>query len=77
MSVEKIRIIEKVLKQKPRAYKKLEKLISLANNLDVDSDRENKRKLEYEVLKSAVDTAFQVAIVIVLRFYLFHITHSP
>lgn len=58
MSVDKVRIIEKVLRHKPAAYKKIEKLISLANNLDVD--RDNEQSLEYEVLNCAVDTAFQV-----------------
>ena len=58
MSVDKIRIIEKVLKQKPNSYKKIDKLISLANNLDFD--RPHAKSLEYEVLNCAINVAFQV-----------------
>lgn len=58
MSVNKIKIIEKVLKLNPKSYKKIERLLSLAENLDFDA--EDKHLLEFEVVNCAINSAFEV-----------------
>lgn len=60
MTVIKSKIIEKVLKVKPKAYKNLDRLISLAKTLDFD-DNSHQNSVEFEVLNCAVDAAFLVS----------------
>lgn len=58
MCVSDMKIVGKVLKAKPKSYKKFHKLVSLAKILHPNAEDEN--VLELEVLNLAIDAAFQV-----------------
>lgn len=57
MCVNKMKIVEKILKANPKSFKKVDKLLSLGKNLYAN---ENEEVLEKEVLNLIIDTAFQV-----------------
>lgn len=60
MSVNKRKIIDKIIKAKPKSYENIERLLTLARNLNFDSD--DKSALEVDVLNCSVNAALQVSL---------------
>ena len=59
MCVDYKKMVQKVFKTEPKAYRKMDQLISLASNL-VAEENMNRGDLEMEILNLAVDAAFKV-----------------